>query len=289
MELYNIYRPITAAPFRNCESYMECEPCDALKPYIRCFWGSRRVVRQEKSDIAVEEIVTPDTCMDIIFMVDFTNNRIDNCFRGIDDRTFAAYNANIENRIIFSFAIRFYVWGVIAFTEESMRNTKNVFFDVGYHFSKIKKEIEEQLFDVADIYQLIPVVEKILLKRLNSRYENQTVLQAIYKIIENRGNILMTDLKREVLVSDRQLERLFGEYVGISPKSLASMVRYQCLWSDFLYNNNFDVMDAVYKYGYSDHAHLCHDFKKYHSLNMSDARTYAMQNVGNVQDTYPRL
>ncbi len=86
----------------------------------------------------------------------------------------------------------------------------------------------------------------------------------------------MTDLTQEVLLGNRQLERLFLEYIGVSPKSLASMVRYQYLWSEILYNKDFNIMDAVYKYGYSDQAHLCHDFKKYHSMNMSDARKHAI-------------
>ena len=286
VELYNIYRPITATPFKNNEYYMEFAPCDALKPYIRCFWGTRRAVKQEKSDVVVKEIVTPDTCMDIIFTVDFTNNKIESTFHGIDDRTFPIYSVSNENKTTFTFAIRFYAWGVVAFSEESMRGTKNAFFDVGYHFSKIKNEIEKQLFDIADMHQLISVVERVLLKRLRDRYKNQTVLQAIYKIIANKGNILMIDLEREVLIGNRQLERLFNEYVGVSPKSLASMVRYQCLWSDLIYNKDFNPLDAVYKYGYSDQAHLCHDFKKYHSMSMVDARKFAMQNVGNIQDTY---
>lgn len=99
----------------------------------------------------------------------------------------------------------------------------------------------------------------------------------------------MTDLKRGVLISSRQLERLFLEYIGISPKSLASIVRYQYLWNELIYNKNFHMADAVYKYGYSDQAHLCHDFKKYHSLNITDAKRYAMQNVGNIQDVSSNL
>lgn len=289
MELYNIYRPITATPFKCCENYMEFEPCDVLKPYIRCFWGTERVVRQEKNDADVMGFVTPDTCMDIIFTVDFTNNKIESRFCGIDDRTFVTHNVSKENKTFFLFAIRFYAWGVSAFAEESMRDTKNAFFDAGYHFSKIKKEIEKQLFDVADIYQLIPLVEKVLLKHFNDKYKNQIVFQAISKILENKGNLLITELKREVIISNRQLERLFCEYVGVSPKSLASMVRYQYLWSDLVYNKNFNTLDAVYKYGYSDQAHLCHDFKKYHSISMADARKYAMRNVENIQDVYSEL
>lgn len=284
MTLHKIYNPITAAPFKRTEHYMEFEPCEALKPYIRCFWGTRMAVAQEASSVEVKEIVIPDTCMDIIFTADFTNNKIESRFCGIDDRTFIAHDIGRVKRTYFLFAIRFYAWGVSMFSEESMRETKNAFFDAGYHFSGIKKEIEKRMFDVINIYQLIPAVEKILLSHFNDRYKNHIVLQAASKILENKGNLLMTDLKREVLFSSRQLERLFLEYIGVSPKSLASMVRYQYLWNDFLYHKDFNIADAVYKYGYSDHAHLCHDFKKYHSMNMPQARKYAMNNVGNIQD-----
>ena len=169
------------------------------------------------------------------------------------------------------------------FTQESMINTKNSFIDAGYHFPEIKKEMEKWLFDVADIDQLIPIAEKILLNHFIQKNENLIVFQAMSKRLENKGNIPMTELRQEVLVSSRQLERLFLEYIGISPKSLASLVRYQYLWNDLLYNKTFNMGDAVYRYGYSDQAHLCHDFKKYHSMSMSEARRFALQNVGNIQ------
>lgn len=286
MELHKIYHPITATPFKCTEEYMEFEPCDALKPYIRCFWGSRNIVMQEESPEDVIGIVTPDTCMDIIFTTDFTNNKIYNRFCGIDDRTIIMHEKNKEKRATCVFAIRFYAWGVPMFAEESMRNTKNNFFDADYHFPRIKREIEKRLFDVTDINQLIPIAENLLINRFNDRNKNPIVFQAASKILEKKGNLLMANLKQEVFIGIRQLERLFLEYVGVSPKNFASMVRYQYVWNDFLYNKNFNIADAVYKYGYSDQAHLCRDFKKYHSMSMSDARKYAMQNVGNIQDRF---
>lgn len=279
MELFKIYHPITAVPFKCTEEYMEIEPCDALKPYVRCFWGSRKAVKQDGSGAGTIDIVIPDTCMDIIFKVDFINNKIESCFCGIDDRSFATYNDRKKSITFFTFAIRFYPWGVPMFAEESMRNTKNAFFDAGYHFSKIKEEIEKCLFDVTDIYQLIVVVEKILLNHFKDRHINHVVFQAVSKILESRGNLRITNLRQDVFASSRQLERLFLEYVGVSPKSLASMVRYQYLWNEFIYHPNFNILDAVCRYGYSDQAHLCHDIKKYHTMSMSEAREYAVQHL----------
>lgn len=283
MKLHKIYHPITAAPFQCTKDYMEFEPCDALKPYIRCFWGSAKTVVQEKNPIDTIDIVTPDTCMDIIFTADLSHNKFDNCFCGIDDRTFIAQNHHQTKKTFFRFAIRFYPWGASMFAEESMKNTKNAFFDAGCHFPGIKMEIEKRLFDVNHIRQLIPIAEKVLLDHFQEDHQNPIVLQAVSKILENRGNLSMIDLRQEVLIGSRQLERLFLEYIGVSPKSLASMVRYQYLWNELLYHKDFNIADAVYQYGYSDQAHLCHDFKKYHSMHISDARKYAIQNVGNLQ------
>lgn len=284
MELYQIYNPITSTPFKCTEAYMEFEPCDALKPYIRCFWGTKKPIEQDVERDGTTGIVTPDTCMDIMFTVDFTNNKIYNGFCGIDDRTFTTYNLNKEYKTIFSFAIRFYAWGVAMFAEESMRDTKNAYLDVGCHFARLKKVIESILFEVHDMYQLIPKVEKVLLESYNEKHKNNLILQAIYHMLVHKGKIQVRELRQELYISERQLERLFREYVGVTPKSLASMVRYQYLWNDIVYNKQFDVLDAVCKYGYTDQAHLYHDFKKYHSMNIVEAKKYAIKNVGNIQE-----
>lgn len=284
MELYKIYNPITATPFKYTEDYMEFEPCDALKPYIRCFWGTKKPFVQKVESEHITGIVTPDTCMDLMFTVDFTNNKIYNSFCGINERVFNTYNLNQERKTLFYFSIRFYAWGAAMFAEESMRDTKNVFLDAGCHFAGLKKAIEPALFDVVDIFQLIPKVETELLGYYNDKHENRTVLQAIHYILAHKGKLQVGELRRELYISERQLERLFREYVGVTPKSLASMIRYQYLWNDIVYNRQFDVLDSVCKYGYSDQAHMYHDFKKYHSMSIDQAKKYAIKNVGNLQE-----
>ena len=275
-KLYKSYHPVTATPYQCTEDYMEFAPCEALKPYIRCFWGSRRAATRAENGAGEMDIVIPDTCMDIIFHVDFTHNHISSSFFGIDDRTFAVpYDG--EKNIFFVFAVRFYPWGAALFAEESLRETKNAFFDADCHFSTVKREMEQYLFDVSDICQLIPVAEKILLNRLNERHQNQTVFQAVARILEKRGNLSAAALGQEIFVSSRQLQRLFLEYIGVAPKSLASMVRYQYIWNELLQDKNFNKADAALRYGYTDQSHLCHDFKKYHSMNMEEARQYAVR------------
>lgn len=99
------------------------------------------------------------------------------------------------------------------------------------------------MFDAADICQFIPIVENILLNSLSDRHKNRMVFQAIHTIVANKGNLRIKDLKREVLIGERQLERLFREYVGASPKSLASMViKYRSNTMELYFETeNFDA------------------------------------------------
>ena len=107
---------------------------------------------------------------------------------------------------------------------------------------------------------------------------------AVNNILMHKGSLEISNLAKESFVSSRQLERLFHEYVGITPKKLSNLVRYQFLWRDILCNSNFNIMDAVHRYGYSDQSHLLHEFKRYHSMDIQSAKMMAMNNVENIQD-----
>lgn len=219
-------------------------------------------------------MVTPDTCMDIIFRIDYTNNRINDSFCGIDDRTFRTHERNDEERLESTFAIRFYAWSAMAFCEESLRDTRNKFFDVGYHFSKLKKQLELFLFEVQNIEEMILITEQLLLQNISEHHQSRLALEAVAQILLKKGNLHSGQLAGELHISSRQLERTFMEYIGVSPKNLSSMVRYQYLWNDILYNPRLSMLDAVNKYGYTDQPHLARDFKKYHSMSITQANAH---------------
>lgn len=262
---------------------MEFEPCTALKPYIRCFWGTAELI----SGNAENTLVIPDTCMDIIFTADYTSNLLTSNFCGIDDRTFTAESEH--GSTVFSFGIRFYAWGTAMFAEDSLKNTRNAFLNAQEHFPRLKKTIEPLLFSVSDIRKIIPIAEQALLKSFNEKHKNSTVIEAVGAILENSGNLRISELSKEIHISERQLERAFREYMGCSVKGLASMIRYQYLWNEIMFSNDFDILNAVGKYGYYDQSHLLNDFKKYHSMNIREAKAYGLKDVGNLQDFSLRI
>lgn len=284
MQLHKIYNPITATPFARCESYTEFPPSNPLKPYIKCFWGSAKPYRQTRTATPLKSIVTPDSCMDIIFTIDFTNNQIYGKFCGIDNRSFVAQRITNEERVLSTFAIRFYPWSTILFSEESMHNTKNNFYTLDYHFSKLKHELEPLLFDITTMKERIRLTEQYLWKHIHTSRTNIVLMEAVEQMLIKRGNIEIGRLTNDIHVSRRHLERIFQENTGVSPKQLSSLIRYQYVWNDVLFQPRFRSLDAVEKYGYTDQSHLLRDFKRFHTMNMVDARSHALNHVAFLQE-----
>ncbi len=283
MNFNTVYTTATATPFDFNETYIEIEPCEELKPYIRCFWGSKKPYRKKKTDTPSQGLIIPDTCMDIIFDINFTENRIDNTFCTIDEKAYSLHYENNKEEIVSTFAIRFYAWSTIFFTEESLKDTKNSNYRVECFFSKLKNEIEPKLFDITNINERVVLAQNFLLKNICLKRQNSIINNAVAEMLLNKGNIKTENLAKTVFTSRRQLERLFNENIGVTPKKLSSLIRYQYLWQDILLSKDINLLDLTERYGYSDQAHLLNDFRNFHSMSVSQAKENAYKNVAFLQ------
>ncbi len=275
METKMLYRPLTATPFKHNSAYQEIEPCRMLQPYVRCFWGGRMTSGTE----AVESsgIVIPDTCVDIIYRMDDMGNIIISDFVGINDRSFfTRSNHNAEKKMAV-FAIRFYAWGAYAFCEDLFTGTVNGRYDVRERFGWLDRELRSRLSEPGNLADWIRSAETLLLKKLETARENVIVDRVMQDVLRHCGGLEISQLSKENLISSRQMERLFHEYIGMTPKKLSNLVRYQCLWRDIVSQGHFDMMEAVHKYGYTDTSHLMREFERYHSMSIRSAREIAFR------------
>jgi AraC-like DNA-binding protein len=274
-DLHKMYMPLTANPLSYGATYTEIMPCDALKPYIRCFWGS-----QPSHIFTAHSLVTPDTCMDIIINVNYSKNEFQSVFCGINDQPFVS-QTEVTTDIISTFAIRFYAWAVPLFSSNDMKSVSNIFCNSEHYFPTLTKKLEQMVWTFPDLSKQVEHAEVFLLEELNLDRVNMNVMNAVYTMLKNTGNIQMADLSHYTGVSTRQLERLFKLHIGMSPKKLASLIRYQNVWSEVLHHPYINIQDLVHKYGYTDQAHLLNDFKRFHTMTVSKAKEYAWQRKGN--------
>ncbi len=274
--LSSLYRPITAFPFEKTPFHTETAPCEALKPYIRCFWGTTRPLHFTESAAKRQSLVIPDTCMDIIFEINYTKNTCRGYFCALDENSHRAQRED-EASLCATFAIRFYAWSAVLFSEDTLKGSKNQSYDVNAFFQSLRRELEPALFESETLTEKIRIAEGILLKRLAQHRRNENLLNAVHKIILENGNVKMSDLQGYTALSAKRLERIFDENMGISPKSFASLVRYQLMWQEMVSQGAFHALDAAEKYGYYDQAHLLNDFRRRHLMTPKQAMDFAFQ------------
>lgn len=262
-KLTDAFAPITAQPFRS--GYREYSPCDALKPYIRCFWTSANQGGR---------LIIPDLCADVIFDIE-SNEAL---FCGVSDESF------VSHRLTETFGIRFYSWTAALFAEDSLHGTINGGFELGGHFRKLEKELAPKLSYVKTVNERIALSEKFLVNNLKERHCG-LFTEALGEIITMRGVCTLGDISKKLHVSSRQLERVFSEYSGLSPKKASMLIRYQCLWRDILSDRDFNAADKASEYGYTDQSHLLKDFRRFHMVYPKQAKEIAINDVAFLQDS----
>ena len=233
----------------------EVAPCDALKPYIRCFWETHDI----PSDAELR--IIPDCCADILIYLSY--GKVHSNYCGVCNQSFIS-RGNEK-----TFGIRFYAWSVCLFSSVDMNGTLNDYLPadaVFDNFGAVAMEINQ----VATMRERIDVAQKHLLKMLRRNRENIDVMNSLYKIVKSHARVNVAALADYCSVSKRALERNFRAHTGLSPKEAIELIRYQLLWQQCL-RTDFNVLDSVEKFGFYDAAHLYNDFKKYHGISLPQA------------------
>jgi AraC-like DNA-binding protein len=86
--------------------------------------------------------------------------------------------------------------------------------------------------------------------------------QAVDLIFAHKGMIAVTDMVERTGVGERQLERLFKKYVGLSPKFFARVVRFSTIFQ-LIQQEDPGWAGLAYESGYYDQSHFIRNFKAF--------------------------
>lgn len=123
--------------------------------------------------------------------------------------------------------------------------------------------LEEQILNSKSNQERIEYIEKFLLKKLIEKeyYDFKRINSVIHKIICSKGEITVDEMSHEACFSNKQLERKFSKYIGMSPKQYLKIVRFQKVLKTKELNPEFSLTTLAHECGYYDQAHFIKDFK----------------------------
>jgi AraC-like DNA-binding protein len=144
---------------------------------------------------------------------------------------------------------------------------KNKLFLLEEVLGKSARVIQEIIADTEIVDKKIQLIQGYLVRLLAKSRPDLILDYCLGQIEHSKGLVTVTELERKTGYSSRWLHEKFTEKVGVSPKNLSSIIRFNQIYEqwarpagpDFLKE---DIKENIYDYFY-DRAHFIKDFRRF--------------------------
>lgn len=163
--------------------------------------------------------------------------------------------------------LEFSPWGAYRLFPLRLGEVKNQVHALTDLMGVVAGRLAERLAEAEDLGQKVQLVQQFLLGQLRAARPDPVFDHCIQRIVASRGRIAVGQLEKETGYSSRWLLTKFHERLGISPKSIASVIRFQQLYKALSQRDQTSLLPAgeFYEY-YYDQSHFIKDFKKFTGL-----------------------
>lgn len=159
------------------------------------------------------------------------------------------------------FGVKFTPGGLYPFMQQPMNGLTDRSLPFGALFSGHDGALQRML-NAGDSAGLIGKMEKLFLAHKPPPDSTVTLVnQIVDRIAEDRAMIRVNAVADAFGMSERTLQRLFRQYVGVSPKWTIRCYRLHQAASEAASNDAVDWSALALELGYFDQAHLIRDFK----------------------------
>ena len=132
--------------------------------------------------------------------------------------------------------------------------------------------------------EALQMVEDWLLSLLGQRgKELQSGTQAAIRLYRSLGSARIGTLASELNLSQRQLERLFVQEVGINAKTLARLIRFEEVHNRLWLDPHQPLAPLAYDLGFSDQSHLTREFRALAHMTPRTFAQYTLLRVGSLE------
>ncbi|MFK4438035.1 DUF6597 domain-containing transcriptional factor [Paenibacillus sp. RC21] len=296
--LHSLFRPIQVNGSDSSTTYIEKRPSAALRAYVACYWESGPVTgevlegnlgvlcgNEATLSLSGEEAVDrvlPDGCTDILLKYNPVSKRQDISYCGTFTHPFvSARQAGTETRI---FAVRFFPGGAHYF--HGMPT--HLFTGGNYRLDDIWPEnieiIGERILEARDFNERVRMMDEYLNQLILRQGTNDCDLMKnlLHRIFVSSGSMSVKELAEREAISERQINRKFGQWIGISPKKFSEVVRFQSVLQSIQSGNPLDWTELALEHSFFDQAHLIRDFRRFYG----DSPLTAAKDLRKLSDFY---
>jgi AraC-like DNA-binding protein len=242
-----IVDPLAAAKRFRLASY---SPSTSLAPFVDYLWV---VEWNMHSRPAETQRVLPYPNAHLVF--DEGRTAIHGVVRGAFDRVVTG-----AGRVL---GVRFKPGGLRPFIDRPLFSFVDRTLPIEDAFGIGAAEAEQRVLGQRDEVAMIAAAESILMLSL-PRLDGQAILaeQVVNAAATVHGPVNVAELSVKVGIGERKLQRLFSNYVGVSPKWVIQRFRLQEAIGQLSTPDSVDLANLAHALGFFDQAHFTRDFTK---------------------------
>lgn len=245
--------------------YKEIPPAEPLRRFVRCFW----VMRGPRAHVAAPERVLPDGSVELVFNL---SDRFEH-YRDGDGAVRQPQELVVGELLspmliaptgtVDLVGVRFRPGGARPFLGPPLAELTGRSCDAA-DVCRPLAAATTALGEADATGARVRVLERRLLSLLRSDPPvDDRVLAGVARIESMGGRISVDRLARELNLSSRQLERRFAIAVGLSPKLLCRIIRFQRIFGALRSGLSDGWSALALRCGYYDQAHLIRDFRQF--------------------------
>jgi AraC-like DNA-binding protein len=236
------------------------EPPESLRGLIECYW----MVDDETREPQTQKII-PDGYPEIIFHFgDPYRIKLHKDWE-LQPKTLLAGQLTryfyIENTgTSFVFGIKFQPSALTHLFDIAMRELTDKVVELRKKIPGIH-ELEPELKRDRDHRRMITIVNDYL-TRTASGFVPGVVDHAVSLIFSTQGKISIGEICDQTKTGERQLERLFNRYIGLTPKFYCRVIRFSFIFK-VIQNKRLSWADLGLEAGFYDQPHFIRNFKAF--------------------------
>ena len=161
--------------------------------------------------------------------------------------------------------VRFRPAGARAFLGMPMRHATDQRIAVAALFAGVGRALGDEVAACEGDAQRVALAEAFVLARIaaNAHADDAIVARAVAALEASAGAIPLEELVSAAGIGRRQLERRFGDAVGIGPALLASILRFRSVFDVIEHDGSRPWTDAALAAGYYDQSHFIREFRRF--------------------------
>jgi hypothetical protein len=250
-------------------NFQQIKPLPALEGFVHRIFIINGTGRLPNEDL---KLIVPNACAKLV--IPFSNS--------LQAKSASCNHISKENKIAFisisdcpaivdyqhdapsgNITIEFSPLGAYRFFNINWVEVKNSIQDCTSIFPGPVTCLEEELINETDIREKVGIIQRFLVNELIKSDDDPIFDFCVQQIMLSKGTVAIKRLEQYTGYSTRWLNIKFHNRLGLSPKNLSSVIRFQQYYQSLQSKQEFFFLGKEFYNYFYDQSHFIKDFKRF--------------------------